>query len=717
MEKLKNPNSVHESWAFGRNTSDNQNTFQVHSEHEEEDEIYSLDDDFTNETDIPATIDLIEVSSRPTNQSLDSKGKKTQSGNDFVVYKSSCEIQKSTKSLSYEGAMDENKKLVMNCDHNQEKKNIVFEKHDTKMCIQHEKLLHHEKEITTLQIPPSSIRNKLDEKNKMKVQEDLETNCQNPNVNMCNNKKTKIHNESNVRSHKLDKSFTNSNGTEIDCNSNYRVIDKSKSRNCERNVTIVDKKKSILPTTTNTTNIDIHPLQHFPYKSKETKTFHQIVQNINSEHKNDESKIQILKQKKTKISKFDGKHKKTKSLQFASTSKSNSTANTNTNNTISYRTIEKLSKPKILNAYPNSISNMQYAKLSDEENCTFQPFLSNNKMKANCESNERNHCQKRKETLVPFTDFLTRMESMENERHRKIQLENQRLMYKSKIHKMKCPNCGQEQSFEEMINNKLDCSNEKCHKYHRSSILSIHSKEQKQSNGHTSSNECTHNKENQIINAKTQFQYCRPVAFQWDRFHKRMEQSTQRKYENMAKIKNERQQMREMTRMHKSKRQKQLLEHIRNRQEREGGTSFIKRISNICTSKTEKIRKLEEEKQLMIDKVCTFQPKLNIPPKFLQSRTFNIQTKTTTSMEKKKKNNNIPTKMKKKRMREKSKNKTKNKMFERSNKKVHNMKQSTCKRSKEIRDKTKGKTKRAPMLQINTSKHQSLAAKFEKLLL
>ena len=359
-----------------------------------------------------------------------------------------------------------------------------------------------------------------------------------------------------------------------------------------------------------------------------------------------------------------------KIVQPKSISSTNVNAPAKSITVISKEKIEKLSKPK--NSSYQDIATIKYAKLSDEENCTFQPNLIQKKT-----NNSQKQIQSRpldeNNTFNGDGSFIYRMEFNEKERRRKIEREREETMYHCKVDKKKCPNCGQEQSFDEMKHGQMNCTNSKCQ--------------------------------------LKQIQYCHPVKFVWGRFQRRMEQSTHRKRESIDKICEQRVQMCEEARCQKSKRQLELLQQINEKK----GESFMERMSKDIIAKKEKIKRIEEEQMLIIKKSCTFQPTLRIPERLLRSRTGSIMERTTKSMESKNTKNRASGK-------KKASKRNRTTSGKRLGGKSHMKKETSIKMNTLSQESTKIESqKKATSLSTahnrKASSHDGLATKFEKLLL
>eukprot|EP00957_Ditylum_brightwellii_P139273 10614480-Ditylum_brightwellii.AAC.1 len=109
--------------------------------------------------------------------------------------------------------------------------------------------------------------------------------------------------------------------------------------------------------------------------------------------------------------------------------------------------------------------------------------------------------------------FLDRTEALEKQRQRKIERNRMEAAYNATVGKKQCPNCGSMQSFDEMMERRVNCPNEECR--------------------------------------EGRFKYCSPSMFVLKRFEKRMQRSSLRRQDKLSEIEQERIKFREQTRNRK----------------------------------------------------------------------------------------------------------------------------------------------------------------------
>lgn len=340
----------------------------------------------------------------------------------------------------------------------------------------------------------------------------------------------------------------------------------------------------------------------------------------------------------------------------------------------SKKAMEKLSKPKTF----SNIS-IQYAKLSDEENCTFHPKLSSQSRRLSKSSQTLNSDSPERKPFKPNTrSFICRMEQRERDRQARFQRERDLFLYQTTVNKKRCPKCFQEQSFEEFLENINLCTNENCQSF--------------------------------------KIPYGNTATFQWNRFVNRMEKSREKKLGTLQKIvENERN---HEILISKSKRQLQLRRSI----EKQRGESFLERMSKDALDKKQKDAFRKEETRIMEEKVCTFQPELHIPPKFLKSRTHSLIERTVESVAEK-----VARDTKRKKKEKNLLMKQRRQILHGKRKKTYNLSRSTTSKSEMVylekgnkshrRKKTTDKEKRKRAKDMTGFSQKGLAAKFKQLLL
>eukprot|EP00569_Conticribra_weissflogii_P012455 CAMPEP_0171376794 /NCGR_PEP_ID=MMETSP0879-20121228/19485_1 /TAXON_ID=67004 /ORGANISM="Thalassiosira weissflogii, Strain CCMP1336" /LENGTH=406 /DNA_ID=CAMNT_0011886739 /DNA_START=63 /DNA_END=1279 /DNA_ORIENTATION=- len=171
-------------------------------------------------------------------------------------------------------------------------------------------------------------------------------------------------------------------------------------------------------------------------------------------------------------------------------------------------------------------------------------------------------------------EFLGRMETMEKRRREKLKRAAAEALYQAQVDKKRCPNCGTQQSFDEVMDGRNECQNDRCKKY--------------------------------------AYQY--PAYFVLSNFEKRIQRSSNRRAEVLGKIEEERRISCSQTH-EKSRLQQHLLNKISN-----GGNDFITRMKKDVEKRKDKIDRLEEISLEIQSKVCTFKPKLNIKEHLIQNR-------------------------------------------------------------------------------------------------
>ncbi len=228
----------------------------------------------------------------------------------------------------------------------------------------------------------------------------------------------------------------------------------------------------------------------------------------------------------------------------------------------SKRRINELAKPRAHQIYGyNGVSKIAIKKCGT---------LPNDQEK----KNNTNRYDTTDECLEDDNEFLDRMETMEKRRREKLNRAVAEVLYQAQVNKKRCPNCGTIQSFDEMMDGRNECANDRCKNYI--------------------------------------YQY--PAYFILSNFEKRMQRSSNRRAQVLNKIEEERRISLSQTH-EKSRLQQHLLNKIS-----EGGNDFITRMKKDVEKRKDKIDRLEEISLEIQSKVCTFKPRLNIKQHLIQNR-------------------------------------------------------------------------------------------------
>ena len=225
-----------------------------------------------------------------------------------------------------------------------------------------------------------------------------------------------------------------------------------------------------------------------------------------------------------------------------------------------------------------------FGKESERINCTFKPA----KSKAAINAMNNKDCgydfltePNPEETAIPTfgkTDmFLKRMDNKERTRRKKLVKDYAEACYDDKIDKLRCPNCGNPQSYDEFVEKRMMCVNDFCGR---------------------------------------KFNYVNEKEFLMGRFERRMQTSQKKAESILEKLRKEAEDGRESSRQKCTQKQRELMDKIG----KEGG-NFLIRMKKDTQDKKHKLKELEENDALRLNAACTFQPKLNIQNKFLKNRT------------------------------------------------------------------------------------------------
>ena len=184
--------------------------------------------------------------------------------------------------------------------------------------------------------------------------------------------------------------------------------------------------------------------------------------------------------------------------------------------------------------------------------------------------------------------FVERMVQSEAQKHSNIQRARMKALYNAKVDKKRCPNCGNEQSYEEFEANQNMCTYIKC------------KKSDDKSKG---------------------FQYATPKKFDMNEFEKHIQEYCVQKAHNLSKIETEEVLMCFQNLQPKSRRQRELADKVTVK----GGQSFNQRMYDDISARQGKLRNLNELQLQQLKVTCTFKPKLNISKKFLRRKEKRIK--------------------------------------------------------------------------------------------
>jgi len=173
--------------------------------------------------------------------------------------------------------------------------------------------------------------------------------------------------------------------------------------------------------------------------------------------------------------------------------------------------------------------------------------------------------------------FINRMDAFENYRRRKFRRDQERQIYNHGMDKKQCPNCGNEQSYDEWVDKRMQCINDRC-------------------NG-----KFTY----QIIN-----------AFSMDRWEKRMGKSKQHAKKVLKQLAKETEDDRAATsNVVRTKIQEELVAKVS-----EKGKDFIQRMRSDIDAKENKLKEKNMKNDKVFQSQCPFEPQLNVDKKWLKNR-------------------------------------------------------------------------------------------------
>jgi hypothetical protein len=180
-----------------------------------------------------------------------------------------------------------------------------------------------------------------------------------------------------------------------------------------------------------------------------------------------------------------------------------------------------------------------------------------------------------KKNCSQVNDFLDRMESMERQRRDKLDHKAAEAQYDA-LPKLKCPKCGRQQSYNEMITKTMTCASDSCNK-------------------------------NKVTYQKTRAKL--------SDFLERLDRSTQRRHIKINEIKSERRSSMTSQTLQQSSRQKELINKVS-----KNGQDFMTRMEEDVNKRNNKMTHLEELMDESLSQTCTFKPTLNISNHLIRNR-------------------------------------------------------------------------------------------------
>lgn len=166
--------------------------------------------------------------------------------------------------------------------------------------------------------------------------------------------------------------------------------------------------------------------------------------------------------------------------------------------------------------------------------------------------------------------FLDRMEILQRQRQEKLERAAAKSIYDANTDKKLCKNCGTIQSYEEMIQGRLNCTNDRC------------------------------------VKLKSTYQL--PKKFRLKQFEDRMKRSEQRRNFVLEQIEAER----SISCVKKSRRQRELIDKVSR-----GGNNFQTRMEKDIAEREMKLNHIGETD---VKKTYTFQPKLYVSEHLIRNR-------------------------------------------------------------------------------------------------
>lgn len=231
---------------------------------------------------------------------------------------------------------------------------------------------------------------------------------------------------------------------------------------------------------------------------------------------------------------------------------------------------DKLARP--VRAYTAKDKPKEFAKESEKVNCTFVPTKSR---AAKAAMKSQGCGYDFLDNLDKDDGFIPRMDAFENYRRKKFRRDQERQIYDTSVDKKQCPNCGNFQSYDEWVDKRMQCCNDRCNR---------------------------------------QFTYTVLNAFRMDGWEKRMGKSQQHAKATLQQLKRETEEDRQVF-IVRTKVQEELIAKVSQK-----GKDFLQRMNSDINAKENKLK----EKNIKNDKVfkaqCPFEPKLNVDKKWLKNR-------------------------------------------------------------------------------------------------
>jgi hypothetical protein len=231
---------------------------------------------------------------------------------------------------------------------------------------------------------------------------------------------------------------------------------------------------------------------------------------------------------------------------------------------------DKLAKP--VRTYAARDKPRDFAKESEKANCTFVPTKSR-AAKAAMKSNGCGYDFL--DNLEKDDGFIPRMDAFENYRRKKFRRDQERQVYDTSVDKKQCPNCGNFQSYDEWVDKRMQCCNDRCNR---------------------------------------QFTYTILNAFRMDRWEKRMGKSQQHAKATLQQLKRETEEDRKVV-VVRTKVQEELIAKVSGK-----GKDFLQRMNTDINAKENKLKEKNRKNDKVFQAQCPFEPKLNVDKKWLKNR-------------------------------------------------------------------------------------------------
>lgn len=306
-----------------------------------------------------------------------------------------------------------------------------------------------------------------------------------------------------------------------------------------------------------------------------------------NEHENNDNDTEFIKIGNMVLSKHQAKLygiKKASTTNMVARN-TNSSKKSNKNVKKSAKTLsnnmESIAKPARKYEEPES-KNKPFGKESERANCTFKPSRS----KAAQSAMKNPDCgydfiQDKEEEVggqYKLNAFLKNQEIKEKHRRGKKDKDYKEACYNDKLDKLRCPNCGNPQSYDEFMEKRMRCPGDIC---------------------------------NNMI-------YENNNSFFMQSFERRMEKSNKNRLKIIEHLKEESAKSREDNKLKRTAKQRELMDKIGK------GGNFLLRMIKDTEDKGKKMKELEDNTNKACLRDCTFEPKLNIDKRLLKNRTKGV---------------------------------------------------------------------------------------------